>query len=169
MRHVPITDDICRISDKDLWTSLSLPSTDISDDAGADLGQAIAHGRAGRRAQAYAALAAYHRRTLEPEWRHLRATVKADGPVADNVLEQALDTRPWTIRSATLRNGRLRNVRWLQALLHHVIQTGDARSLRHLMRCLPVLYRWRNDHPPPKGIEHPVYASLGGHQKARLY
>ena len=61
---------ICDISENDFWSSLAVPE-DAPEPA--LLTAAIAHGLAGRKDQAYAALADYHRLTLAGEWEVLRS------------------------------------------------------------------------------------------------
>lgn len=78
MKHPNFPDTVCDITEQDFWSSMRAPSGE----AGAVLRDAIAAGKAKKKARAYELLVQHHRVSLKARWEH-QLKLAQDGPAVD--------------------------------------------------------------------------------------
>ena len=88
MFRKPPPGSVTDITETDLWSSLRIPP---GCPAKQGLASAIEHGLAGRTAQAYASLAAYHRTALADEWQYQLEEAQARPKVDPKLLRDTLN------------------------------------------------------------------------------
>lgn len=172
---------ICDISEQDFWSSLVPPEDTPGSES---LAVALAHGLAGRKAEAYTALADYHRLSLAVEWQALRSgeagtywRAALGGQVPEDLLRHRINVWHETVvdfgdeidwNYAQTDHYGFHYLGWLMPGVKRFVETADPAFRACLMDIATSYYRARNSLHHPSDSLHLVYYELGAWAKFRV-
>ncbi|MBI3987414.1 MAG: heparinase II/III family protein [Lentisphaerae bacterium] len=175
MKRMAIPARISQISEKDFWGSLKVPKGGRH--AGL-LKTAIKLGRNGHRADAYRALAEYHKVSLAGEWEVIRTAQRKSAPPSPQGLKDLLNHKIATWHTQVFQFGKVIDwapdklpsdcthgfhyLGWLGPAITAAIQTGDERYRRFLIDILGQYYEGTRRHPKWESVlQHCIFGHLG--------
>ena len=181
MKHKTCPNRICDISEPDFWRHVRVSGAVENAER---LAKAVRLGRGGRKADAYRALADYHRVALADLWAMERARAAGQSPAdrrkAEDVLKLKItgwhaltvqfqgkidwSGRPWGVAGQY----GFHYLGWLVPAVDRFIDRGEKRYREGLIRVFDSYYEARNSLTWRHSHLHPVYYELGAWAKTRV-